>query len=82
VIRTLSPGLEDRYTAINAYAALYFGGSYGSRTRGNRSTICDVSRYTNEPCNLQENRTLITRMKILYPEPLDEQTNYRGQPGN
>ena len=24
-------------------------GSYGNRTRCNRSTICDVSRYTNEP---------------------------------
>ena len=24
-------------------------GSYGNRTHSNRSTICDVSRYTNEP---------------------------------
>lgn len=43
VIRTLSSGLEDRCTAINAYAAYLFCGSYGNWTRGNRSTICDVT---------------------------------------
>ena len=58
-------------------------GSYESRTHSNRSTICDVSRYTNEPCNLYGPRTHITRMKILRPCHLDEQINlYRRQDSN
>lgn len=35
----------------------------------NRSTICDVNHYTNEPCNLYGSRTCISRMKALRPEP-------------
>lgn len=34
------------------YTTWQLCGSYGNRTHSNRSTICDVSRYTNEPCNL------------------------------
>ena len=41
--------------------AFFNSGSYGSRTRGDRSTICNVSRYTNEPCNLYRIRTGIIK---------------------
>ena len=61
---------------------IFLSGSYENRTHSNRSTICDVSRYTNEPCNLYGSRTHISRMKILCPEPLDEQVNNRGPQGN
>ena len=63
--------------------ACFYCGSYESRTHSNRSTICDVNRYTNEPSNLYGTRTRITRMKILRPGRLNEQTNlYRRQDSN
>ena len=56
-----------------------FCGSYGNRTRDNRSTICYVSHYTNEPCNPYRSRTGIITSKVWYPEPLDERVGFLGK---
>ena len=59
---------------------LHSSGSYENRTHSNRSTICDVSRYTNEP-SVTRTRfpawpdgqgTRIPTVKKWCPQPLDE----------
>lgn len=51
----LSPGIEpcsfrSQRNALPDKLKTTCCGSYGNWTHFNRSTICDVSRYTNEPC--------------------------------